>query len=75
MAGSGLSPLGTWPADGPAFLTVDFFLAMKEFKGHWKQNNAALKWFRTLCEWEGNDEGFVLSNSHVAAVAAIVPLA
>ena len=36
---------------------LDFFLAIKEFEGHWKHNSAALKWFRTLCEREGNDDG------------------
>ena len=68
---SEISPLGAEPPGGPAFLTV-FFSWREEFNGHYKQNSAALKWFRTRCEREGLDEGFALSNSHVAAVAAMV---
>jgi len=70
--GSRLSLLSPLPPGGPGFFTMDFFSAMTDFKGHRRQNNAALKWFRKLCERGGDDEGFTLSNSHVAAVAAIV---
>ena len=49
-----------------------FFLAITSFEGDFKQHSAALKYFRHRCEIERNDEGFVLSNSHKAAVAAIV---
>ena len=51
---------------------MDFFSAMTDCKGKWRQHNAALHWFRTRCEREGHYEGFALENSHVAAVAAIV---
>ena len=51
---------------------MDFFSAMTDCKGQWRQHNAALNWFRTRCEREGHYEGFALENSHVAAVAAIV---
>ena len=29
---------------------LDYFRAYGPFAGHWKQNNAALKWFRMICE-------------------------
>ena len=70
--GSSLSLLGPLPPGGPGFFTMDFFSAMTDCKGQWRQHNAALNWFRTRCEREGPYEGFALENSHVAAVAAIV---
>ena len=70
--GSRLSLLSPFPPGGPEFWTMDFFSAMTDCKGQWRQHNAALNWFRTRCEREGPYEGFALENSHVAAVAAIV---
>ena len=70
--GSSLSLLGPLPPGGPGFFTMDFFSAMTDCKGQWRQHNAALKWFRLRCERERIDEGFLFSNSHVTAVAAIV---
>ena len=71
-ADSELSRLASLPPGGPPYFTIDFFSAMKDLKGHWRQNTAALKWFRDICERGGLDEGFALSNEHVAAVAAMI---
>ena len=51
---------------------MEFFLSMESFEGDFKQHSAALKYLRERCEIESHDEGVVLSNSHKAAVAAIV---
>ena len=51
-----LPALGTLPRDGSGF-TVEFFLNNVEIKGHYKQHNAALKWFRHRCETDRNDQG------------------
>ena len=45
---------------------------MGSFEGDFKQHNAALKFFREICERAGHGEGFILSNSHKAEVAAII---
>ena len=43
---------------------------MTSCEGEPCQHSAALKYFREICESDGNDEGFVLSNSHKTPVAA-----
>ena len=45
---------------------------MASFEGQFKQHSAALKFFRERCESDGRGEGFILSNSHKAEVAAIM---
>ena len=64
--------MGPEAAVGRDFLTVECFLSMGAFEGDFKQHSAALKHFRMRGDIERNNEGVVLSNSHKAAVAAIV---
>ena len=45
---------------------------MVAFEGQYKQHSAALKYFREMCELDGRPDGFILSNSEKAAVAAII---
>ena len=47
-------------------------MAMRTFDGKFCQHSAALKYFRQKCEIEGNLDGFALSNTRKAAVAAII---
>ena len=44
-------------------------MSISHFEAHYKQHNAALKYFRMICE--NHTEGITFSNSHKAAVAAI----
>ena len=64
--------MGPEAAAGLEVLNVELLEMLGAFEGGYKQHSAALKHFRNRCEIERNDEGFVLSNSHKAAVAAIV---
>ena len=64
--------MGPEAAAGDEVRTAEFFLRMTAFEGQFKQHSAALKFFRERCEIAGNNEGFALSDSHKAAVAAIV---
>ena len=64
--------MGPEAAAGTEVLTAEFFLRMVAFEGEHKQHSAALKYFREMCELDGREDGFVLCNSHVAAVAAII---
>ena len=64
--------MGPDAAVGRDYLSLELFTAMEAFEGDFKQHSAALKFFRKRCERERNNEGLVLSNSHKAAVAAIV---
>ena len=72
MPSDGSLPLGPGATDGQDNWTLDFFLSINTFTGGYKQHTAALKYFRERCEIAGNNEGFALSDSHKAAVAAIV---
>ena len=63
--------MGPEAAAGIEVLTAEFFLRMAAFEGQYKQHSAALKYFRELCELDGRVDGLILSNSHMAAVAAI----
>ena len=64
--------MGPEAAAGIEVLTAEFFLMMASFEGQFKQHSAALKFFRERCESDGRGEGFILSNSHKAEVAAII---
>ena len=57
---------------GIEVFTAEFFLRMAAFEGQYKQHNAALKYFREMCELDGRVDGLILSNSQKAAVAAII---
>ena len=64
--------MGTEAEAGIEVFTAEFFLRMAAFEGQYKQHSAALKYFREMCELDGRVDGLILSNSHKAAVAAII---
>ena len=64
--------MGTEAEAGIEVFTAEFFLRMVAFEGQYKQHSAALKYFREMCELDGRADGFILSNSEKAAVAAII---
>ena len=65
------SPLGHENDLAREVFDLDFFERFTVFTGSYKQRNAALKYFRDVCERE-NSDGFRFSNQEKAAVAAIV---
>ena len=50
---------------------LGYFKDYGDFAGHWKQHNAALKFFRMICERDG-DENFWFSNDGADAVGTIL---
>ena len=73
LAASQASPLGTDADMSPSggFWGLDFFQRMRVFTAGYKQHNAALKWFRNVCEQGAHPDGFRFSNERKAAVGAI----